>query len=72
VNRKRIGFASAALGVAGFIAAVGRAWTGAVKETWTVDDDLSDDPDDVAPEDRPFLALLTGEQPAENPPSTEG
>ena len=66
VNRKRIGMASAAVGFAGFVAAVGRAWAGAVKETWSVDDELSDDDaDDATPEQRPFLPLLTGEQPAE-------
>jgi hypothetical protein len=63
VNRKRVGLASVAVGFAGFVAAVGRAWAGAVKETWAVDDDLAED-DDVDPEQRPFLPLLTGEQPA--------
>lgn len=69
MNRKRIGLASAAVGFAGFVAAVGRAWAGAVKEPWALDEELSEDDDDVAPEKRPFLPLLTGERehPAEPP-----
>ncbi|HJP64984.1 MAG TPA: hypothetical protein VKA30_01620 [Actinomycetota bacterium] len=65
MNRKRVGLASAAVGFAGFVAAVSRAWAGAVKETWTLDDELAEDDDDVAPEQRPFLPLLTGERPPE-------
>ncbi|MFN2589933.1 MAG: hypothetical protein ABR518_04105 [Actinomycetota bacterium] len=53
--------------VAGAIVAVAtaasKAWTAASKELWRLDDDLPDD-GEIPPEKRPFLAKLTGQEPA--------
>jgi hypothetical protein len=59
-RRKLIVGGTVAGAIVAFATAASRAWTLAAKELWRVDDDLAQD-DEIPPEERPFLAKLTGE-----------